>query len=42
MSYFNAGILVMNIQGMRIKYQQFVEMMKKDKDLLQDFLIKGT
>ena len=29
MSYFNAGILVMNIQGMRIKYQQFVEMMKK-------------
>ena len=29
MSYFNAGILVMNIQGMRIKYQQFVEMMKR-------------
>lgn len=29
MEYFNAGILVMNIQGMKIKYGEFIEKMRK-------------
>lgn len=29
MNYFNAGVLVMNIQGMKIKYEEFIRKMKK-------------
>lgn len=29
MEYFNAGVLVMNIQGMKEKYEEFILKMKK-------------
>lgn len=31
MDYFNAGVLLINIQGMKLKYLTFLEMMKKRK-----------
>lgn len=29
MEYFNAGVLLINVQGMRLKYLKFIEMMKR-------------
>lgn len=37
MEYFNAGVLVMNIQGMKEKYEEFILKMKIEKETYPDF-----
>ena len=40
MEYFNAGVLVMNIQGMKEKYEEFILKMKNRERNISDFLTK--